>query len=93
MKEDVIGKKHLVTSDVQIDAPRKNGSVIQDGPIVLCNVEHIDVNFITHQRVRCRDLIVEFVKEKGLDEYDVMSSLTQILGETWDELSTQYGLR
>lgn len=93
VKEDVIGKKHLVTSDVQIDAPRKNGSVIQGGPIVLCNVEHIDVNFITHQRVRCRDLIVEFVKEKGLDEYDVMSSLTQILGETWDELSTQYGLR
>ena len=93
VKEDNIGKKHLTISDVQIDEPRVNGFVMQEGPIILNNVEHIDVNFVSHQRVRCKNLIVNFVKENELDEYDVMSSLTKLLDETWDELSSKYGLK
>lgn len=93
VKDDNIGKKHLTISNVTIDEPRENGFVIQGGPIILNNVEHIDVNFVSHQRVRCKNLIVDFVKDNELDEYDVMSSLTKLLEEAWDELSSKYGLK
>lgn len=92
VKGDHIGAKHITKGNVFIEKPRVNGFEVKDGPWELANVEHIDVNFVTHQRVRCNKLIVKFVQENELDEYDVKANLAELLREVWAELSDEFGL-
>ncbi len=92
VKEDHIGARHITKGDVYIELPRVNGFEVKDGPWDLKDIEHIDVNFVTHQRVRCIKLIKKFVQENGFDEYDVRANLVGLLRETWDDLSKEYGL-
>ncbi len=92
VKDDHIGTKHLTRGDMDIKEPRVNGFELKE-PIHLKDVEHIDVNFVTHQRVRCNKLIKECVTENNFDEYDVMADLAALMRDVWDKLAANYGLQ
>jgi hypothetical protein len=92
VKEDHIGTKHLISSDMEIKEPRVNGFGLRK-PMHLSDVEHIDVNFVTHQRVRCNKLVIEFVNDNKFDEYDVRANLAVLMRSVWDELAAHYGLQ
>jgi len=48
---------------------------------------------VTHQRVRCNKLVVDFVTTNQFDEYDVKANLATLMREVWDELAAHYGLQ
>lgn len=92
VKDDHIGTKHITRGDMDIKEPRLNGFELPE-PIHLTDVEHIDVNFVTHQRVRCNKLVIDFVTTNQFDEYDVKANLAALMRDVWDELAAHYGLQ